>query len=250
MKNYTHYISLGYFCEVAQDLEKLGLREFSSPFDWVISDFSCVMKALDNKFEDFLGYENLLQNIACRSHYYESKYRFYSFHDFSPCRSLKEQYRDVKEKYDRRINRFLKEIKSPTLFIRYISSEDVDDSGKSVELEWIEQNYRYIQDVLKKYNEDNDILFIGDETVISEKIKIYHVPRDKKENVSKLPICNNKELYPLLQGVDFLGKEENQRRYREKRKFFKRLSKRVKLYSQKFFLKEYKHDRTYNIVGK
>lgn len=250
MKKFTHYISLGYFCEVAQDLEKLGLREFSSPFDWVISDFSCVMKAIENGFEDYLNCDNLLQNAACRCHYYESKYHFYSFHDFSPYISLEEQYQGVKEKYDRRINRFFKEIKSPTLFIRYISSEDVDNSGKSMELDWIEQNYQYIRDVLKKYNEDNDILFIGDETVISEAIKIYHVSRDKKEKVSKLPIYNNKELYPLLQSVDFPGREENQKRYRERRKLFKRISKRARCCLQKIFLKEYKHSKTYNIVGK
>lgn len=35
---YQNYISLGYFCGVAQDLEKLGLRNTSSPFDWCITD--------------------------------------------------------------------------------------------------------------------------------------------------------------------------------------------------------------------
>ena len=250
MKNYAHYISLGYFCEVAQDLEKLGLREFSSPFDWVISDFPAVIKAIENGFDGFLNYENLSQNVACRGHYYESKYHFYSFHDFSPYKSLKEQYQGVKEKYVRRINRFLKEIKSPTLFVKYISSENLDSSGKSIELNWIEQNYQYIQDVLKKYNEGNDILFIGDETVVSETIKIYHVLRDKNEKVSKLPIYNNKELYPLLNSIDFPGKEENQQRYRAKRTFFKRASKKMKRCLQQIFLKEFKYDKTYNIVGK
>lgn len=43
--NYTNYISLGYFCGVAQDLEKLGLRSYSAPFDWGISSFAGVIMA-------------------------------------------------------------------------------------------------------------------------------------------------------------------------------------------------------------
>lgn len=48
-KNYKNYISLGYFCEVAQDLEKLGLRNQSSPFDWCITYFPNVIDAIDKK---------------------------------------------------------------------------------------------------------------------------------------------------------------------------------------------------------
>ena len=55
-KEYTNYVSLGYFCSIAQDLEKLGLRNFSSPFDWGISSFSDVISAIDNKFDNFMDY--------------------------------------------------------------------------------------------------------------------------------------------------------------------------------------------------
>ena len=37
-KEYKHFISLGYFCSVAMELERFGLRSESGPFDWVISD--------------------------------------------------------------------------------------------------------------------------------------------------------------------------------------------------------------------
>ena len=47
------YISLGYFCSIAIDLEKLGLRTESSPFDWVISDFEGVMLAIQVKLAFF-----------------------------------------------------------------------------------------------------------------------------------------------------------------------------------------------------
>lgn len=50
-----HYISLGYFCSIAMELERLGLRSESSPFDWLISDFEGVIHAIENHFEDFLN---------------------------------------------------------------------------------------------------------------------------------------------------------------------------------------------------
>lgn len=34
---FTHVVSLGWFCSVARELEKAGLREFSMPFDWCLS---------------------------------------------------------------------------------------------------------------------------------------------------------------------------------------------------------------------
>ena len=45
-----NYISLGYFCSVASELERYGLRGESYPFDWVISDFGGVVEAIQNNF--------------------------------------------------------------------------------------------------------------------------------------------------------------------------------------------------------
>lgn len=39
MKKYESVISLGYFCSVAIELEKMGIRNFSTPFDWLITDW-------------------------------------------------------------------------------------------------------------------------------------------------------------------------------------------------------------------
>lgn len=69
-KVYRHYISLGYFCEVARDLEKLGLRDYSSPFDWGISCFKNVIEAIDYEFEGFLDYANLSQDVMNRAYYH------------------------------------------------------------------------------------------------------------------------------------------------------------------------------------
>ena len=248
-KVYSNYISLGYFCEVASDLEKMGLRSFSSPFDWGISSFPGVIDAIENKFYGFMDYDNLLQSKKYRYHYYETRYHFWFYHDFSDYKPLIKQYDKVKEKYWRRITRFLRAIEYPTLFFRYISSSEVDEDGKSEELIWIEENYHRILNVLRSYNPDNCIIFIGDETVHSSIIKIYNVTRDKNDTVSRSPICNNKELLLLLSDIEFPGKETNQQRYlsKEKKKnsVFARNKRMFLRLLQKVFLKVYKHDREY-----
>lgn len=165
-----------------------------------------------------MEYDNLSQNVNARHHYHEDKYNIYFFHDFSKYKSLEKQYDAVKQKYDRRINRFLQSIQYPTLFIRYISSEDLDEKNRSVELNWIEENHDAIMSVLRKFNPENNIAFIGDETVHSDIIHIFNVKKDDGDKVSRLPIFNNKELYSLLSSVDFHGKEENIERYKRKQK--------------------------------
>ena len=104
---YKNFISPGYFCEVAKDLEKLGLRNVSSPFDWCISDFEGILKLIENKFEDFMAYDNMAQSSNIRENYMDTKYGIYFFHDFSKYKTFEEQYYKVKEKYQRRIKRFI-----------------------------------------------------------------------------------------------------------------------------------------------
>lgn len=253
-KIYKNYISLGYFCEVAQDLEKLGLRDTSSPFDWGISYFPNVIDAIDNQFDGFLDYSNLSQNTLNRAHYHEEKYNFYFFHDFDKYKTLDKQYEKVKEKYWRRINRFLDSIKEPTLFVKYISTEVLDENGKSNELIWIEDNYQYIISVLKSFNDENDIIFIGDETVYSDVLKIYSVNRDEGDKVSRSPIYNNNELFPILSNIQFLNKKENQERYMRKEKkrssYLTRFRRKFISIVRKIFLKEYEHCKFYTSIDK
>lgn len=69
MKQFEHFISLEYFCSVASELERTGLRSTSSPFDWCISNFAGVMDAIENHFADFLAYDRLLQSDASCEYY-------------------------------------------------------------------------------------------------------------------------------------------------------------------------------------
>lgn len=81
MKNlsFENNISLGAFCDVADDLEKLGLRNQSSPFDWGISSFPEIIQLIENGFDDFMNINNLYQDVNNRGHYKDSKYNFYFF---------------------------------------------------------------------------------------------------------------------------------------------------------------------------
>jgi hypothetical protein len=81
--NYKNFISLGYFYGVAEELEKYGLRNASFPFDWIISDFEGVINCIKTEFEDFLNPTFLSQDFTDRSHYLNTKYNFYFFHDFN-----------------------------------------------------------------------------------------------------------------------------------------------------------------------
>lgn len=253
-RRYDNFISLGYFCDVAQNLEKMGLRDVSSPFDWSITYFDGVIKAIDNRFDGFMDYANLSQSVHNRNHYMDVKYRIFFFHDFSKYESLDDQYNAVKNKYDRRIKKFLGNIEKPTLFIRYVSNEILNENGKSTELEWIEENYEYIMGVLKSFNEENDILFIGDEAICSDVIKIYHVSVDENDVVSRNPIINNEELYPIMNKFYKEKKEENIRRFIEKQHKKKNIVAKIKgkivRIHQKLFCRVYIYTKEYDVINK
>lgn len=167
MENFKHVISLGFFCSVSSEMEKIGLRGASYPFDWVISDFKSVIECIENDFDDFLNYNNIVQYENERSYYYDKKYKIHFYHDFSKYIDLNTQLDNVKSKYDRRIERFKNDIKESTLFLRYIES--------NIELDYIEKNYEYIIRLLKKFNSENELILIANNDISSSFLKIYKV---------------------------------------------------------------------------
>lgn len=250
--NYKHYISLGYFCSIAIELEKMGLRNESSPFDWVISDFQGVVLAVEEEFSDFLNYDILFQNKKNLAVYKNVKYNISFFHDFDKYSSLEKQLSKIQEKYKRRINRFYKSITEPTLFIRYISDEELIKEGNrtiSKELYWIENNYEKIISLIKSFNANNDILFIANENVRSSRFVIYNVKKDSNDVVNRSPINNNSYLKEKFDNIDFKDKEKNIRRYQKKMKcsnsIYNRIRDKIKTIYKEQFLKEYSHEKQF-----
>ena len=243
-----HYISLGYFCSVASDLEKLGLRECSSPFDWLISDFEGVMLAIQEHCVDFLEYRYLSQDQKRHHVYKNTKYNIKFCHDFSKYKSLQEQLPNIRKKYNRRIERFFDAITTPTCFIRYVSDEKTID-GKSSELVYIENNYDKILDIIKVFNKENEIIFIANEGVTSDKVPLFNVQKDENDVVARRPIYKSSVLFEKFSNIDMPNKQANIDRYLEKEKARNSMSSYLKRKCvsafNRIFLKEYLHESQY-----
>ena len=55
-------VSLGCFCSAAMELERIGLRNCSLPFDWVISgNLNLMLDLIENNFIGFAEKENYLE---------------------------------------------------------------------------------------------------------------------------------------------------------------------------------------------
>lgn len=243
---FSHFISLGYFCSVALELERLGLRSASSPFDWCISGFEGVLTLIENHFEDYLEIENMSQNANKKEQYRDDKYDIAFFHDFNQYQSLDKQLRTVKEKYQRRIKRFYEQISEPTLFVRYISDIKCNENGRSAELVWIEENYDKILKLLRSFNPQNDILFIANEGNVSDVVEIYFVEKDDKDLVARNPVAKSKELSTYFNQVQYDKREQNISIYTQKQKntlgkFCKKIRKKIR----KYISSEYVHNKQY-----
>lgn len=249
MKKYDNFISLGYFCSVALELERFGLRRTSSPFDWCISDLEGIILAIDSNFEDFLKYTNLSQNKDSHGVYRDDKYNISFFHDFDKYLPLQKQISKVQEKYNRRIIRFYEIVTKPTLFVRYISDEQLNSQGKSIELDYIENNYDEIIGLFKSFNSDNDIIFIANSSVSSEKIRIYSVEPDENDVVARKPVDKNESLFSLFNQLECVGKDSNILRYEKKEKNRKNIinlnCKKIQSRLKEVLLKEYIHSKQY-----
>lgn len=193
---YQHVISLGHFCSVAQELERLHLRSFSGPFDWIISDFSGVMALIDDGFADFLTPAYLCPHQTLPHIIRNQKYGISFYHDFTSGPPISEQLPMIKDKYERRIVRFYKAIKEATLFVRYIQNEE--------EWQFIRIDYVAILKQRRKWNKENDLLLIANSDLPIEapnELLLYTVEKDENDVVARKFLDKNKRLFDYLQGA-------------------------------------------------
>lgn len=147
---YEHCISLGWFCGTASSLARLGLRGFSSPFDWMFSDLDQVIDQIEHRFIDFMKKENLEVVADDPKVFIDKKYGFYCNHDIKE--NFETEYADIYVRYSRRAKRFLESVKEPTCFFRAVRSEE--------EIRYIREHADHIEHVLKRYNPQNTIVYI------------------------------------------------------------------------------------------
>lgn len=193
MSKFKYIVSLGYFCSPAMEFKRINRRPFSLPFDWLITPkLSDVINLINNNFEDFLYEEYFYQLLEHPQYYRNIKYNIDFYHDFSPFVSFDSQINDVTVKYNRRISRFYDIIRKPTLFLRYLSKED---------FEYIVDNYELIVESIKKFNSDNDIIFVANDEHIRNlppNISIYYVKKDFKDSVSRKFLKKNDALLQYI----------------------------------------------------
>ena len=212
---YNNIISLGYFCSTAMEIERLGLRSASYPFDWIVSeDFENVINLIENNFEGFLKKENLIYD-KFNFKYIDKETKIAFFHDFSEKNDFDSDFEQVKCKYARRIERFYNTIKQPTLLIRYISDQN--------EYNYIAENYNNISELFKTYNSNNEIVFVSNDTIRPKSVKVYKVNPDHFDTVARKFLNKNIELKEyILRNISYDPDiiRENKKRY--KRNLIKR----------------------------
>ena len=248
MTEFRHFISLGSFCSVALDLEALGLRDASMPFDWNIDlKFEGVIGCIEKGFEHFLDGDELRQSEEAPEHYMD-RYEVQFFHDFNMWEPLADQLPAVQDKYERRIRHFYQVTAEPTLFFRYMDDRILDDDGTVHELRYIEENYDHIMAVLKSLNPEKELILIANDSVKSEKLKIYGVEKDRGDVVARVPREKNKELGELLASLTIENQEANRAKSAaaaRRRKKIELRHRAEKAAAKLGIRKPYRHDKTY-----
>lgn len=245
MDGFSHYISLGWFCSTALELERIGLRDCSSPFDWLLTDWGGIIYNIDSHFKDWLRYENLYQNTENRKIYKDIKQGITFMHDFNGRIPLRDQIDRVQKKYNRRIGRFYQNIQEPTLFLRYINT----DKGETDEIFQIQEQYETIKKLLRKYNRNNDIIFIVNRDM-QDKVTFpaFFVDKDENDNVARKFLDKNALLLDVLNECKFDCRENMDRYYKqeiERKKFTKRIERKIKAITETKYLKGYIHEKQY-----
>ena len=161
---YENCYSLGFFCGVACALSKNGLRGCSGPFDWYFSDYKGVLRQIDTGFSDFVQKNNLKLTDDPKV-FVDDKYNFRYNHDVK--RSFFDEYEEIHNKYKNRAERFMRDIVNPTIFFRCIRDDQ--------EVRYINENWEYARNVVKRFNKDNEIIYVYREGLINltDKVKSF-----------------------------------------------------------------------------
>ncbi|TQR43694.1 DUF1796 family putative cysteine peptidase [Paenibacillus popilliae] len=147
---YNKVIGIGSSCQTAHQLKENKLREFSGPLDWfVMDDLSKLNLLLENKFDDLMSQENIIdEGLHDESHrkIRDIKYDCLSVHDFTVESSWQTQYIQFKEQMNRRVKRFYDEIEKShsVLFVRAQAYERSEIIRLCKNLSEIQLNYKLL----------------------------------------------------------------------------------------------------------
>ncbi len=212
IKKYDLAFSLGAACSCTQALIGADLWQFSSPFDWLWgSDFLGRVKILISDFDRFLkreDFSNCKYNNGDAKNLcdvYKNEYTGLVLnHDFPAGISFEKSYPSILEKYNRRINRLLKNIESAkSVLIVYIETPNAQKHSAADDIlsGWQQIHHKYPDkkiDLLYLINDNQMKPREYKETILSENItKI--VANYKCQTPDVLPyVVDNSFLVKLL----------------------------------------------------
>ncbi len=137
-------ISIGCDCACSTYLRKFNLQNESYPFDWLTAaPLKIRIDLIVNNFDTFLIKENMkylprlhnpkVYDSRC-DEYEDLETKFKFFHDFPTGMNYDEAYTIVKNRYQRRIQRFYKKIEKSKkiLFVWFGRSEDEDPTNEDL----------------------------------------------------------------------------------------------------------------------
>ena len=134
MRLYDLVISLGERCSTSMLLRSLNFQTYSFPFDWLLSySNNFVLKSnielISNDFNNFLDIESLedVPESPLRHHkkVCNKKINYYFLHDFPIDKSIEESFKEIDNKYKRRINRMYDMINlSESILFLYINTRE------------------------------------------------------------------------------------------------------------------------------
>lgn len=148
-KKYDFIVSIGEACICSESLRKAMMQIKSYPFDWIKShDIITNIEIILNNFQDFFNKDYLQEKYINKPKddnernwsyvYTNTKYNLDLIHDFRYGIEFEENYKNVVEKYQRRIDRFYKSIEnSKSVLLVYIerpkTEEQITDLNLLVE---------------------------------------------------------------------------------------------------------------------
>lgn len=251
MKEYDIVYSIGRDCANSTFLKKRGLRVTSGPFDWLTkADFETRIQLICQDFVDFLNKDDLqimekpthiATDTACD--YYENKRTgFYFYHDFPAGMPLDESYPLVKEKYDRRIARFLKKVQEEERVLLVWFSHEPTVNKLDVKT--------LCDAVCKRFNKRIDFLLIEhDENVpkgewvhqsIADNIEYYTLFTQTYDSNGALTTFGREDaIFPIYTRYTLPGLEERMRRQKTRKRMGRILSMLIPVRSWRKRIREF-----------
>lgn len=200
-----NFVTIGYDCSPASALRVLNLREYALPFDWIVTNINSLEKCFADNFNNF----------HCNLRFNDDKTRFIDYYGFEfphdypfsnqensdkkldentfnnigegvfgevngkiIIDNWQEYYNIVKEKYKRRIERFMA-IMNDSKPIIILSRHRIEDIIK-------------IKSLLSRYYSKNNIFIINSSSQIFERYDIFNINTEKNGIWNESDIWKNK----------------------------------------------------------